>query len=127
MFGDGFDVHGSAGGVAEDVADLHDRGVEAMVKVDIRIGGPEKAAKVFAGDDISGVLEQLDENAERLLPELDAYAAAAKLHPERIDFVDAEAPCAGAIFQRWQKAIPRPRSSAARIARNRRKRGRAGV
>ena len=109
--GDRFDVDGSIGEVAEGVAELHHRGVEAVVEIDEGVGGPENAAEVFAADELAGVLEKINKRTEGLLANPDRDAIAAQLGIAGIDLEDAEAPDLGGIFLDCQRRSPRPRCS----------------
>jgi hypothetical protein len=63
-----------------------------VVEIDPGVGWPEALAELFAGDDVTGTLQQENQDAEGLLAQLDGGAAATQLGAVRVDFEDAEAP-----------------------------------
>jgi hypothetical protein len=92
---DGFDEARAVGGIAEGIADLVDGFVEAVVEVDIGVGGPETFLQIFAGDDLAGMVEEHREDADGLFLEADAKAVFAELAGAKIEFENSEAePCA---------------------------------
>ena len=70
--GERLDIAGAVGGVAEGFADLVDGGAEGVVEVDDGVTTPEAELEVFAGDDLSGALEERGENLKGLRLQLDA-------------------------------------------------------
>ena len=64
--GEGLNIAGAFGGVAEGFADLVDGGAEGVVEVDDGVAAPEAELEVVAGDDLSGALEERGENFEGL-------------------------------------------------------------
>src|SRR5439155_19305278 len=59
---DGFNIERLVGGIAERLAELVNGGIDVGVVVDVRIGRPEAHAKLFAGDDFTGLLEERKQN-----------------------------------------------------------------
>lgn len=57
----GLDVEGLLTGVAEGLAPLHHSGVERVVEIDECIGRPEPCSQIFPGDNLAGVLEQVEQ------------------------------------------------------------------
>jgi hypothetical protein len=90
--GDGLDVNGRVGDVAQGVAQFHHGGVEAVVEVDEGIGGPEDATEVFAADELAGMLEEIDKHPEGLLADTDGNAVAPQLEIASVDLKDTETP-----------------------------------
>jgi hypothetical protein len=107
--GDGLDVDGRVGDVAQGVAEFHHGGVEAVVKVDERVGGPEDPTEVFAADELAGVLEEIGKHPEGLLADTDRNAVAPQFEIARVDFKDAETPDLRGILLDCQRRSPRPR------------------
>jgi hypothetical protein len=107
--GDGLDVNGRVGDVAQGVAQFHHRGVKAVVEVDEGIGGPEYPAEIFAADEFAAVLEEIDKHPERLLADTDGNAVAPQLEIASINFKDTETPDLRGILLDCQRRSPRPR------------------
>ena len=72
--GQGFDEARAVGGIAKSFAELVNRGIQTVVEINKGVGGPDLSAKLFAGDDFAGPLQQKAEDMERLILELDAHA-----------------------------------------------------
>lgn len=70
---EGFNEAWAGGGVAQQLAEFVDGGVEILIVVDVGIG-PEAFAKGFARDDAAGILEEQLENKERLFLQAQAQA-----------------------------------------------------
>jgi hypothetical protein len=49
-----FDETRIVGGIAERIAEALDGGIEAMLKIDEGVSGPELALQFFAGDELTG-------------------------------------------------------------------------
>ena len=75
---DGFDVARLVGRVCEGDAQLFDRGVDGIFKLDDRVIGPEAAANVFARDKLARGGDQQAQDLERLLLKRDLLAEVAK-------------------------------------------------
>ena len=86
----GFDESWIVGGIAQSVPEALYGGVQAMVKVDERVGRPESLLEFIAAHDLPGAFEKHGEELEGLLLELHFDAVAAQLSGARIDLVDAE-------------------------------------
>src|SRR5262249_7439746 len=76
--GEGLDEAGNFGGVPERFAKLVNGFVEAVIKIDEGVSGPEFCAQFFASDDLAGTFEQRGEKSERLILETDALAVVAQ-------------------------------------------------
>ena len=61
-------------GIAQCLANLVDRSIQAVVEIDERVGRPDFLPQIVAGDDLSGMLQQSRENLEGLFLEPDAGA-----------------------------------------------------
>lgn len=77
--------------VAQHFAQPHDRGVQAVVKIDEGIIGPKPLPELFPGDHFAVPFQQNCENPARLLLKLDLSALFPKLTRAQINFVDTEA------------------------------------
>ena len=80
-----FDEAGTLGGVPERITDLVDRLVEPMAKIHEGICGPQPLLKVFAPDDLAGVLEQHRQDLEGLLLKPDLQAALAQFASTKVN------------------------------------------
>jgi hypothetical protein len=89
--GQGLDVAGSIGLVAEGDPDLLDAEVEALVEVDERVAAPDLAAELFTGDDVTGAGDEQRQDLERLLLQLDEHPALTQLAVAEIDLEHPEA------------------------------------
>jgi hypothetical protein len=69
--------------VIQNTAEFLDGGVQTVLEVDEGIRGPELLTKLFASNDIAGVVEQKGQNLEGLRTKLD-------LSPELIEFSGIE-------------------------------------
>jgi hypothetical protein len=78
--------------VAQSIAQPADRGVQAVIKIDERIGGPQAVPYFFARDNLTLPLQKQSENLERLLLQFDPHAIAAQLSGAEIDLEDAKPP-----------------------------------
>jgi hypothetical protein len=78
LFRDGFDVERLLGRATQGLAELHDSRIQAVIEVDEGIGRPEMLAQLLARDHLPGVLQQQEQNARRLFPQLDESAIAAQ-------------------------------------------------
>ena len=76
--------------VAQRVAQLANRRVQALIKINKGFVGPNLFPQFFAGDEIPGPLEQHPQHLKRLLLELDPNAALAQLTGREVGFKDAE-------------------------------------
>src|SRR5260370_29606973 len=83
---DRFNEAWTLGGVAQGFAKPADGVVEAVFELDERILGPEPLLKLLPGDDLAGMLEESEQNLQRLLVEFDAHALLAQLPRRRIHF-----------------------------------------
>src|SRR4029078_2930563 len=78
------DEAGTLGGVPERITDLVDRLVEPMAKIHEGVCGPQPLLKVFAPDDLAGVLEQHRQDLEGLLLKPDLQAALAQFASTKV-------------------------------------------
>ena len=101
-----FDVERLVGGVTQCLAQLHHRRVQAVSEINECICRPQNEPQFLARDDLPGVFEKEDENAERLLPHLDRNPGAAQFLPLRIDLEHPEAPNLRGV--RWRCHQPTP-------------------
>ena len=76
--GDGLDIERLVGRVAQGLAELHDRSIQAVIEVDEGVGWPEVLAQLLARDHLPGVFKQQEQNARRLFAQLDESAIAAQ-------------------------------------------------
>ena len=74
--GQGFDVPGIVGGVAESSAEGTDGHVDAVVEINDRVVGPEPLLDFLPGGEAPIVLDQQPQDPERLLPKDDTLAPA---------------------------------------------------
>src|SRR5262245_9695280 len=84
-----FDVAGSFRRFSEDVAQPFDRTVQACVKINESISGPEPLAEFIACDDVTRAFQQKDKDAKGLVLKLQADTvfmdfARAQIHGEDI-------------------------------------------
>ena len=79
------------GVVLERLAQAPDGVVNALLEVDGRGVGPQPRAKLLAGHELAGVLEEDGEYRERLIGEVDAVAGSRQLTGAQVEFVRAEA------------------------------------
>ena len=72
--GQGFDVARSAGGVSQGFAKARDGVVQAVIEIDEGFGGPDLGAKLLAGHELAGAVQQSCQDLNRLAlqAELDA-------------------------------------------------------
>jgi len=77
-----------------------------MIEIDEGVGWPQKAAEVVASYEFTGVIDEVDKDAERLFTKSHAGAAAAQFGIARIDLEDAETPDTGLILEGFQGTIP---------------------
>jgi hypothetical protein len=88
--GDGLDVAGFLGVVAEGMAKLTDGGVDAVLGVDEDLALPKSLGNFFAGGKLSVFLCQQDEQFERLAFNAQAFPAAYQLEASAIQTKIAE-------------------------------------
>ena len=74
--GNGLNEAGSVGVVAQGVAQLSNRDIQAVVEFDECVFGPQLAAQFFAGDNFAWALKEQNQKSERLLLKFDADALA---------------------------------------------------
>ena len=84
--GEGFDVARAGSRVSESFAHLVDGGVQAVVEVDERVGGPELLLQLFARDDFAGTFEQQRQHLEGLSLQAQLDAALAQFACAEIEF-----------------------------------------
>src|SRR5579862_9851576 len=87
--GNRFDETRLVGGIPQGIANLADRLVEAMVKINDRVR-PKVLAHFLACDHLPGPLQQHREQAKRLLLQADAPSLLGKLATGQIRFEGAE-------------------------------------
>jgi hypothetical protein len=87
---DGFDEARAFGGVAECVANFVDGLIEAVIEIDVGVGGPEIFLEVLAGDEFAGMLDEYGEDTEGLFLDSDAQAVFAEFAGAKIEFEDSE-------------------------------------
>jgi hypothetical protein len=88
---EGFNKTGVFGGITEGIAQALDGGVQAMIEIYKRVGGPKPAAQFLPRNDFTGTLEEHGQNPERLLLKPDFDAIAAKLTGAKVGFKGSEA------------------------------------
>jgi hypothetical protein len=84
--GYGFDVPRLLGGIPLGRSQLIHRCVEALLEVDERSFAPDLVAELVPSNDLARVLEQNDQNRERLTGQPDANAALEQLAGRGIHF-----------------------------------------
>lgn len=90
MARDGFDKSRAFGRVAKGFAKAADGVVEAVFELAERVPRPEPLLQLLSGDNFPGMLEQSQQNLQRLFVEFDADALLAQLPRRRIHFERAE-------------------------------------
>ncbi len=65
--GQGFDEARARCGIAQRLADLVHRGIQAVIEIDKGVGRPDLFAQLIARDHFTGILEQRREDLKRLL------------------------------------------------------------
>src|SRR5262249_50188402 len=93
------DELGRLGGVAERGTQPLDRGVDAMLEVDVGAVRPQTLADLLAGDDLAWSLEHHRKNLERLILQADADAVAPQLVRPQIHLESGEAEYRGMHVQ----------------------------
>jgi hypothetical protein len=86
----GLDVSRRARRIAEGFAQLVDRGVQAVVEVDVGVRGPEPQAQVVAGDDVPRPLEEDGQHGEGLAQQPDLDPLSMQLAGGEIGLEDSE-------------------------------------
>ena len=103
--GEGFDKSGTAGRVAESLADTIDRGVDAVLVVDEGAFGPKHASDFIARDQLTGPVQipvkQHEKDLEGLCVELDTHSLLAQFTCGGVRFKDSKA-----ITPVWPKVAP---------------------
>ena len=77
-----------------------------MVEVDEGLRRPQNPSQFFAGDDLAGVFQEINQDEEALLAQLDGGAVAAQLHPQGVQFIDTETPSIVRARGRRQNRTP---------------------
>jgi len=72
------------------LAEFINRGVEALVEIDVGGIGPELALESFPADDFAGLEEEGSEDLEGLPGEANAVAVLAKVAGGGVEFVGSE-------------------------------------
>lgn len=85
LAGHGFDETRILRVILDGGAEFLQGGVEATVKIDVGSFGPQRLAKLFARDDLTGPLKEQRKDAEGLFLDFDACALAGK-QPRRSCF-----------------------------------------
>jgi hypothetical protein len=70
-----------------------------VLEIDKGVSRPQNAPEIFPADQFTGMFEEVDKDAERLLANLDADAIAAQFEIRRINLEYAKAPPPGAFLQ----------------------------
>ena len=91
--GNRFDIPGVCGGVAQDVADLLDRGVEAIVEIHESLRGPQLLLQFLAGNDLAGIFQEHLENLKGLTLQFGTNAVFSQFTRAEINFEPIEAQC----------------------------------
>jgi len=73
-----------------------------VVEIHKGIGRPEDLAQGFAADQFTGVLDQVDKNAEGLLADFHLHPVAPQLRVGCVDLENAEAPDPSVVFKGFQ-------------------------
>jgi hypothetical protein len=84
--GNSFYVARLTGGIVEDASQLLDGCVEAVLKIHERIGGPEALLELFAGDNLTGVLDEQAKNLKGLRSNLNPGSKLEEFTRVRADF-----------------------------------------
>src|ERR1700682_2926417 len=79
------------GGIVQSFTEPHDCRVEAVIKVDEGVAGPEAALQFFASDHFPAVFQKDGEDLTGLFLELDANAVLAEFAGPEVKLVNAEA------------------------------------
>ena len=77
--------------VAQRIAQPLDRGVQAVVEVHERIGGPQAAVEILPGDHFAGTLQQHGQDLKGLLLQANLEAVAAELPGAQVYVKDSKA------------------------------------
>ena len=88
--GEGFDEARARCGIAQRLANLVHRGIQAVIEIDEGVGGPDFFAQLVARDHLTGILQQGSENLKRLFQKPDASAVLAQLSGGEVDFKNAK-------------------------------------
>ena len=81
----------TARGIAQNVTQLIDRSVEAVVEIDEGVGGPNLGTKLIPGDNFGRALHQGSENLKRLLLQPEARTRFAQFARFQVELEDPEA------------------------------------
>lgn len=87
----GFDVTRLIGRFPQHVAQLLDGGVDAVIEFHDGVVRPEPEADLVAKDHLAGMLQQHEEDLERLFPQAEPDAEFAQLARSGVDFERPEA------------------------------------
>src|SRR5208282_3554847 len=88
--GQGLDESRARCGIAERLAYLVYRGIQAVIEIDEGVGRPDFFAQVVAGDNLTGILQQGSEDLKGLFLKPDASAVLAQLSGVQINFKNAK-------------------------------------
>ena len=81
---------GSLGRVTQRVTEPLYGCIEALIEVDVRIGGPERLPKLFTSDQLSGTPQQKSENLGGLARETHTPALLEELSRFEVEFENTE-------------------------------------
>jgi hypothetical protein len=81
---------GILSGISQGIAQAPDRGIQAVVEVDIGIGRPEAVAQFLPSNDLAGAVQKFGEYLKRLLLQLDLGPIPAELSCVQIEFKNSE-------------------------------------
>jgi hypothetical protein len=73
------------------LAEFIDGGVQTVVEVDERVGGPEAFAELLRSDHFAGAFERNLKNVKRAVLELSSYPGLAEFRPSKVGLVGSEA------------------------------------
>jgi hypothetical protein len=107
VFGDGLDVNRRPGEITQSFAQLHDGCAQTVIEVDEGVGWPKSLAQLFAGNDLSGTFEELNQDEERLFSQLDGRAIPAQLHSTGVHVIETEMPGPTRTYWRGHNYTPR--------------------
>ncbi len=89
--GDRLDISRILRGIAQRGAKLLDRGVQAVLKIHERVGGPQPLPHLFAGNHFTRFLEQDGQDAKGLARQADTHTMLAQFSRRQIYLEDSEA------------------------------------
>ena len=78
-------------GIAEDLAQFRNGGIQEIVEIDEHLAGPQAVMQLLSRDDLAGPLDQRGQDAEGLIAKNQPLAALEILPSGKIDLVGVEA------------------------------------